>query len=84
MHSADTPNVLVIGDMNAATYTDSRDHSRNSVVGRKLLTFCDENNCYAADVNILTSSDDAFTYVSDATVSVSWLDHCVATHAAHS
>ena len=69
--------------MNADTYT-GRDRSRNSVFGRELLTFCDDNNFVLSDVKILAHSDDAFTYVSDVTFSASWLDHCVATHAAHS
>ena len=82
IQSADTNYVLVIGDMNADTYSGS-DSVRNSLFGRELVLFCRENNFILSDVEKLASNNDIFTHYSAAHHTVSWLDHCVSTTSAH-
>ena len=82
IQSADTNYVLVIGDMNADTYSGS-DSVRNSLFGRELVSFCRENNFILSDVEKLASNNDIFTHYSAAHHTVSWLDHCVSTISAH-
>lgn len=71
----DVETVLVLGDFNA-------DVSRSSsLFGGKLLDFCNDQSWVCADLALLGTSSNSFTYLSDAHGTTSWLDHCIATEA---
>ena len=72
--TAETPYVFVAGDFNADT---TRDH----LFGRKLVTFCEDNNLLISDTLHLQNS---FTFLSSAHQSMSWLDHVICTRSSHS
>ena len=74
IHMADTPYVLVMGDMNANTYMYS-ERNRVSVFGEELVKFCNEYSLILSDVSKLGCSANIYTHYSDAHHSVYWLDH---------
>ena len=82
IHMADTPYVLVMGDMNANTYMYS-ERNRVSVFGEELVKFCNEYSLILSDVSKLGCSENIYTHYSDTHHSVSWLDHCISTVNAH-
>ncbi|KAJ2937575.1 hypothetical protein O0L34_g12973 [Tuta absoluta] len=59
---------IVLGDYNA---------DPTSIFGRELSSFCSEYGYEYLDRNLLPN--DAYTFVSDAHGTVSWLDHCLVT-----
>ena len=71
---ADTNEVCVIGDFNATP---------GKRFGNILTQMCSLNNFILSDVELLPPN--TFSYISAAHAgSVSWLDHCMSTHAVHS
>ena len=82
IHMADTPYVLVMGDMDANTYMYS-ERNRVSVFGEELVKFCNEYSLILSDVSKLGCSENIYTHYSDAHHSVSWRDHCISTVNAH-
>ncbi len=75
-----TPYVCVLGDFNADTY---KDRVRNNLFGNEFIIFCRDNQLTVSDLDILSGDRDVFTHYSDAHHTVSWLDHCVSSSAAH-
>ena len=74
---SDIYSVFVIGDWNAGV-------NSNSAFGSELSTFCTEHSYVLADVDCLGCCSGAFTYLSEAHGTTSWIDHCVCTEQAHS
>ncbi|KAI5634543.1 endonuclease/Exonuclease/phosphatase family domain-containing protein [Phthorimaea operculella] len=71
-------NVICLGDFNA-------DLTRsNSVFGRELKNYCEDQNWVCVDVLLLGLSSNTYTFQSDAHVSLttSWIDHCIVTESA--
>ena len=73
--SFESTNIFIIGDFNA-------DIKNPSLFTPFLNAFINECHLIASDTLLLPS--DAFTYVSDAHGSRSWLDHVLTTHSSHS
>ena len=75
IESASTPYVFILGDFNSNIQSQS-------VSGTELIEFCDMNNlCFTDKILLLP---DAFTFVSQAHGTTSWLDHCITTSAGQS
>ncbi|XP_075990148.1 uncharacterized protein LOC142985788 [Anticarsia gemmatalis] len=64
----------MLGDFNAHP---------TALFGKELKLFCCEQNWMCADIDILGSSSDAYSYISDVHGSRSWLDHILVTEAAN-
>ena len=47
------------------------------------FNFCTEFNCIISDVEVLGITSDAFTFLSEAHGSTSWLDHCISSVQVH-
>ena len=75
IESASTPYVFILGDFNANIKSQS-------IFGTELIEFCDMNNLCFTDRMMLLP--DAFTFVSQAHGTTSWLDHCITTSAGQS
>ena len=73
--SFESTNIFIIGDFNV-------DIKNPSLFTPFLNTFINDCHLIASDTLLLSS--DAFTYVSDAHGSRSWLDHVLTTHSSHS
>ena len=73
--SFESTNIFIIGDFNA-------DIKNPSLFTPFLNAFINDCHLIASDTLLLPS--DAFTYVSDAHGSRSWLDHVLTTHSSHS
>ncbi|XP_063385332.1 uncharacterized protein LOC134671408 [Cydia fagiglandana] len=65
--------VYMLGDYNAHP---------DSLFGREMLKFCDDQLWLCADIDRLGVSSGTFTFISDAHGSTRWLDHCLVTQAA--
>ena len=73
--SFESTNIFIIGEFNA-------DIKKPSLFTLFLNAFI--NDCHLIPSDTLLLSSDAFTYVSDAHSSRSWLDHVLTTHSSHS
>jgi exonuclease III len=75
--TSDTVYSMIMGDFNSDTKPSSEGPT-TQLFGRKLLSFCEENNLVLADYLRLRNRD-AYTFVSYAHGTTSWLDHVVCT-----
>ena len=73
MNECNSSVLYVLGDFNT-------DVMKNTVYSSHLICFIERTKCIMSDHFFL---EDAYTYVSDAWGTTSWLDHCIATEDAH-
>ena len=76
IEDANTPYVYVIGDLNANTR-----RGQHHLFGDELIDFCLHDNLVLSDV--ILCKEETYTYFSTAHFSVSWLDHVISSHSAH-
>lgn len=73
VESSDVEAVYILGDFNAHP---------GELFCNELLNFCVEQSWLCADLELLGTSHDCHTFVSDAHGSKRWLDHCVVSQCA--
>ena len=61
---------MIVGDWNANLKTGG-----NSLFGRLMVEFCNDNNLIISDTMLLPES--SYTYISESSESTTWLDHIV-------
>ena len=72
LQDAATSSVMILSDFNAGVHT---------YYEKFLLDFCDDNQMTISDYSFLPEG--AFTYISNAHSTTSWLDHCICTQGVH-
>ncbi|VVD02666.1 unnamed protein product [Leptidea sinapis] len=72
----DVESVICLGDFNGDV------SHKNSLFGRELVAYCEEEDWTCADVSTLGVTSGTYTYLSDAHGTTSWIDHVVVTSAA--
>lgn len=68
-----TDSVFILGDFNA---------DPGELFYNELMSICKEHQWSCVDTEMLGLDSGTFTFISDAHGTTSWLDHCIATHAA--
>ena len=63
--------VCILGDFNAGVGT---------LFENELLELCGKHSLHMSDYSILGRSSDTFTYISDAHLTTSWLDHVLCSY----
>jgi hypothetical protein len=71
VEASNMSSVYIVGDWNACLH--------GKVFWVELHNFCSELNYVISDRELVSDSHTIYTYVSEAHITTSWLDHCVTT-----